>query len=210
MNFKKIIFYSVVSILVIIGILIGIFGSKLYEKYWVFEVYKKEITIAEEITFDDEEFIKRNGEPLVMVSGTHGKMWDKIDYWGDSLGYDYIDASFVLENGSTIYVPVSINPEAEEMWKPSININKITSFQSILSEYAQSRERYHSRVRISNVVGIIVGAVVSLALAIYLSYKYTKLTKGNNSVSALFGIVIFIDLALILGIAFCMFLLKAK
>ena len=145
-----------------------------------------------------------------MLSGTQGKIWDKIDYWGDSLGYDYIDASFVLENGSTIYIPVSINPVEDEIRKPSIGINKIASFQTILSEYAQSRERYHSRVKISYIVGIIVGAAASLTLALILSFKYIKTIKGNNSVSVFFGIVIFIDLALILVIAFCMFLLKAK
>ena len=210
MNFKNIIFFPVVAILVLLGLIIGMFGSRLYEKYWVYEVYKKEITLAENITLDNEDYIMQNGEPLVLLSGTQGKMWDKIDYWGDSLGYDYIDASFVLENGSTIYIPVSINPVEDEIRKPSIGINKIASFQTILSEYAQSRERYHSRVKISYIVGIIVGAAASLTLALILSFKYIKTIKGNNSVSVFFGIVIFIDLALILLIAFCMFLLKAK
>lgn len=210
MNFKNIIFFPVVAILVLLGLIIGMFGSRLYEKYWVYEVYKKEITLAENITLDNEDYIMQNGEPLVLLSGTQGKMWDKIDYWGDSLGYDYIDASFVLENGSTIYIPVSINPVEDEIRKPSIGINKIASFQTILSEYAQSRERYHSRVKISYIVGIIVGAAASLTLALILSFKYIKTIKGNNSVSVFFGIVIFIDLALILVIAFCMFLLKAK
>lgn len=210
MNFKNIIFFPVVAILVLLGLIIGMFGSRLYEKYWVYEVYKKEITLAENITLDNEDYIMPNGEPLVLPSGTQGKMWDKIDYWGDSLGYDYIDASFVLENGSTIYIPVSINPVEDEIRKPSIGINNIASFQTILSEYAQSRERYHSRVKISYIVGIIVGAAASLTLALILSFKYIKTIKGNNSVSVFFGIVIFIDLALILVITFCMFLLKAK
>lgn len=63
--------------------------------------------------FDEPEIIEQYGEPIEIAVGTRGTIADSIAASGDLNGYEYIDASLLLENGKHIKVALTFDQESK-------------------------------------------------------------------------------------------------
>lgn len=180
---------TVIVISLILCIPVSLFITLQYTD-GISEMYYREITLAEDIVIDDPEFIEFYGKPLTLTAGMKGHTVDAIDNYGDTKGYEYINAHFLIDDGYGISIAISIDPEADTMMMRDSNyevevdtvvfsISKIESYQTVLSEYFQTRERFHARVRNAWVAGIaIAGAFVGILVGIlFFMCKRTKTIK---------------------------------
>ena len=91
----KIIRFITIIILFVFGTLAGYLGSIIQSKT-ITETYRKTATLKEDVVFDDDVTINKYGGPLVLFAGTQGDILDKIDYWGDEIGFEYIRIDSIL------------------------------------------------------------------------------------------------------------------
>ena len=180
---------TVIAISLIVCIPLSVFIIQLYTD-GISEMYYTEITLAEDIVFDDPQFVEFYGKPVTLTAGMKGHAVDAIDKYGDTKGYEYISAHFLIEDGPGLSVAISIDPEAETTMMRDTNyevvidtvvfsISKIESDQTVLSGYLQTRERFHARVRTAWITGIaIAGAIVGILVGIlFFMCRRTKTIK---------------------------------
>lgn len=155
-------------LLLLLSIPLGIFLTNQYIYFSHFsEKYEKKITLAEDIILDDELTVFLYGNPVILNKGDKGYIHDEINsVLGDEAGEAYIDARFSIGDGDSITVFISTDIESDNPPSaPVVDIDSIESSQTILNEYKQSRERYYTKVRNTQILGTAI-IMVSL-LAIY-------------------------------------------
>lgn len=190
---KKILLVVLIILFLIESIPFGLICSKVYVKYGLFQIYRKEITLANEVIFDDQKTIDKYGEPVVLQSGINGYISDKVDYWGDERGYDFIDASLTLNNGDIFDIAIALNAGSLYPLAPTIDISNFEDANIIQMEYKLSRESYFSKVNSANELGLILGAVISLILSflVCLIIRLVSLSgKSTSKIFIAFGIII--------------------
>ena len=196
-------------LLVILSIPLGILISKQYVYFsYISESYDREITLAEEIVLDDELTLFFHDNPVVLKKGDKGHIHDEVNsQLGDEVGEAYINARFSTNDGD--YISVSISTDIESDDSPAgtvIDINKLESSQTILEEYKQSRERYHTKVRNSQitVTAIFVAIAVVIAAIVLMASKLLVIEEKSNT--RLIGVLIVLVIVVIVGIVFCLYL----
>lgn len=196
----------VLLVLLLLGVFSGYIVLQISERHIV-ENYYRDITIAEDIIFDNQELIDvyGAGEPISLTAGMQGYIADSVTpIGGDTKGFEYIDAYIKGVNGKALNVAISINPEVDKdvlvvesrpyptvsessldnspvrIVYPVIGISKIDSYQEILSEYKMSREKYNSRIMVAKMVSITTGFVLSVILCVGFIVLLYKSRQDNN------------------------------
>lgn len=153
--------------------------------------YFRDIIIAEDSIIENQELteIYGDGKPFTISSGMHGRIEDSIAaIGGDTKGYEYINAYIYDVNGSSLNVAISIDPDVDNdviivesrpdlimsesnldntkirIVYPVIGISKIDSYEEILLEYKQSREKYNFRIKAARMSGVATGFGMSIIL----------------------------------------------
>lgn len=181
----------VLIIVTVIMLIICIFAS-MFITYLctegVSEMYYEEITLKEDVVFDDQQFIELYGKSVTLTAGMKGHAVDVIDSNGDTKSYEYINAHFCSTEGIEISVAISIDPEADttilnisdsnitDIWAV-FSISKIESYQTVLSDYQQTRERFHSRIRNTWITGTAITTVIVGILVCLLFLESKKLKR---------------------------------
>ena len=177
MSKKKILSIFVVVLACLLCSALVLVISRLYEKGISENCYEK-FEIEEQMLFDEPEIIEQYGEPIEIAVGTRGTIADSIAASRDLNGYEYIDASLLLDNGKHIKVALTFDQESKKEVFPAseilphstekyiivFDINKVKSSQSVLEKYIQSRERYYSRVKNSRTAAVIISLAISIAI----------------------------------------------
>lgn len=209
------IFVGSTIISVILAILLGIVISNCCLLF-VFESYDKEISMAEELVFDDQRIIELYGEPIILSKGMKGRIVDIIDCHGDTMGYENINVHFVVGDGKPVSAVISFDRAIDSTVlvlnegiidvRPIFDISKIESSQTILLEYKNSRERYLKTTQTIRVIGTTVSLVVAMGLSVIYTKKYRYLVKNENNDRPILVSVIIIDIVffilLLLGMYF--------
>lgn len=191
MSKKALVIITVIILIIVIPT--GMFITRM-NTYGISEIYYKKFTLTEDIVFDDPQVIELIGEPEILEAGTQGVIVDAIDYVGDTRGYEYISARYDIGGKGLCSVVISIDPETETSAHVItdsnvtdillvINISKIESGQTIIPEYLQTRENYHTRVRNEWIKGTVITVTVAAALvaAACLTYKcMNKRSAGQD------------------------------
>lgn len=187
---RRLLFIVIIFLLIII-IPGGIFVTKMNTD-GISEIYYKEITLTEDIVLDDQQFIEFYGNPITLAAGMKGQIVDVVDCNGDTKGYEYINTRFNMSDGFIISVAISIDPEAETTVIKTFDsnvtdilvvfsINKVESYQNILSEYLQTRENYHKRVRNEWIKGTVITITVAAAAVAAACFVNKRIHKIRNS-----------------------------
>ena len=180
----------------------GIFGAYCRERDIV-EVYYKEVTVTEDIVFDDDatvpddvvsagdDAIRKSCGAVKIPAGTTGTIRDLVNSRGDEVGTDRIRADFRLDDGTIIMAVIPADPDADIFSSGYvIDVNKIESGQAILSEYKQTRETYKTRVRNTWVLGTLIGIVSAILLSVFFMILNRYLLKHNKSTVIVFRLLI--------------------
>ena len=163
------------------------------------ETFKREICLAEDVTFDDSYTLEKYNGPVTINKGSVGSIHDEVNsVLGDNGGEAYIVASFKASNGKTISVFISTDMETDFIPDYCIDINKLEDSKTILGEYKQSRELYRARVRNIQINGTVIGLAVSTLLALLILAVNHYFVKLDNHFKMLVGITLTIDIALVL------------
>ena len=189
MSKKALVIITVIILIIVIPT--GLFITRM-NMYGISEIYYKEFTLTEDIVFDDPQVIELIGEPVTLEAGTQGVIVDAIDYGGDTRGYEYISAHYSIGGKGLCSVVISIDPEAETRAHVItdsnvtdilliINISKIESGQTIIPEYLQTRENYHTRVRNEWIKGTAITVTVAAALVAATCLTYKRRNKRTTS-----------------------------
>ena len=129
-------------------------------------LFRKDITLAEDVVFDDEYTTSVYGGPVVIEKGTKGSITDGADYRSDDAGEEYIHAFFTLSDGRGIDPLLSTDMPSDRNPSKLIDISKIESSQEVLSEYKQSREDLRTRIRNTRITGALIGFAVSAVITV--------------------------------------------
>ena len=199
MSKKKVLVIPVV-LMFVLSIPLGVLSANTYSKFEIYQYYRKQVVLKEDVILDDVYTTEKFGTSVILPAGVTGYISDKVDYWGDELGYENIDTSFVLDDGNYIDIAVSIKEDAEPYDIPTIDISRLDNAQTILSEYNQSREKYTTRVNSAKVVGVVIGVAFSLLLSLLFFIIKTKQGIKGKSNMIIFGVASIIDVILILGL----------
>ena len=189
MSKKALVIITVIILIIVIPT--GLFITRM-NTYGISEIYYKEFTLTEDIVFDDPQVIELIGEPVTLEAGMQGVIVDAIDYGGDTKGHEYINTRCGIGDGGLYSIVISIDPEAEshaQINKDSnttyillvINISKIESGQTIIPEYLQTRENYHTRVRNEWIKGSAITVTVAVALVAAACLTYKRMHKRTAS-----------------------------
>ena len=170
-----------IVIFVLLGIPLGLFMTKQYIYFSnIRESYDREITLAEDIILDDELTVFLYGNPVILNKGDKGYIHDEINsVLGDEAGEAYIDARFSIGDGDSITVFISTDIESDNPPSaPVVDIDSIESSQTIINEYKQSRERYYTKVRNTQILGTALVVVIILVISAVV-FLICKKTNGN-------------------------------
>ncbi len=189
MSKKALVIITVIILIIVIPT--GLFITRM-NTYGISEIYYKEFTLTEDIVFDDPQVIELIGEPVTLEAGTQGVIVDAIDDGGDTRGYEYISAHYSIGGKGLCSVVISIDPEAETRAHVItdsnvtdilliINISKIESGQTIIPEYLQTRENYHTRARNEWIKGTVITVTVAAALVAAACLTYKRMNKRTAS-----------------------------
>lgn len=159
---KNIIFTSGLSIvLIVLSITFGFIISRVYEKHHVYEWYIRKIRLIEDV-----ELVNSRGEHILLHTGCNGKIEDKIDYWGDEYGTDFIAAYFDNGENGIVYVAIATTTKGKSVHgRPLVEIKSIESSQTILSEYKISRDKYYNRIIKTRIICVVTSFFVSFILS---------------------------------------------
>ena len=194
-NKKRILFVVLIVLLFAESIPFGNICAKAYVKNGLFQIYKKEIVLANEVIIDDQQTVDKYGGSLVLPSGISGYISDKIDYWGDERGYDFIDASLTLNDGNIIDIAIALNAGSICPSVPTIDITNVEDYNTIKEEYKLSRETYFSSINKANICGLVLGALIPLILSIsvwLIDRLVSKTGKNTTIIYVVFGLIILI------------------
>ena len=189
MSKKALVIITVIILIIVIPT--GLFITRM-NTYGISEIYYKEFTLTEDIVFDDPQVIELIGEPVTLEAGMQGVIVDAIDYGGDTKGHEFINTRCGIGDGGLYSIVISIDPEAEthaQIIKNSnatyillvINISKIESGQTIIPEYLQTRENYHTRVRNEWIKGAAITVTIAAALVAAACFTYKRTNKRAAS-----------------------------
>lgn len=177
---EKAIRFITIIVLLVLGTLAGYLGAIIQSKT-ITETYRTTATLKEDVVFDDDMTINKYGSPLVLSAGTQGDILDKIDYWGDEIGFEYIRIDFHLDDGLKLYAMIPIDSVlSESSNRYIIEASSFEDYQTIISEYQLSREVYYSRVNHQKIVGTIIGLGISVLISVVISYTYLCIQKKIN------------------------------
>ena len=189
MSKKALVIITVIILIIVIPT--GMFITRM-NTYGISEIYYKKFTLTEDIVFDDPQVIELIGEPITLEAGTQGVIVDAIDDGGDTRGYEYISARYDIGGKGLCSVVISIDSETETSAHVItdsnvtdillvINISKIESGQTIIPEYLQTRENYHTRVRNEWIKGTAITVTVAAALVAATCLTYKRRNKRTTS-----------------------------
>ena len=199
---EKIIRFITIIILFVFGTLAGYLGAIIQSKT-ITETYRKTATLKEDVVFDDDVTINKYGGPLVLFAGTQGDILDKIDYWGDEIGFEYIRIDFLLDDGLKFYAMIPIDSVVSESSnRYIIEASAFEDYQTIISEYQLSREIYYSKVNHQKTFGTVIGLGISVLISVVISCTYLCIQKKNKPTSNLNRTTIIIDIVILFGILF--------
>ena len=170
---KKAAIFIFMIVIIVVSILLGLQLSKTIAKYTIYEVYSTNIVMAEDVIIDNQHVINEYGKAIILTKGMRGSVFKPIDDYSDQNGYENITADFKIDDTRIITVLIAID-DPNEVWNyPTIGIDKIESSQLFISEYKQTRDRYHSRVQKAQTIGAVISVVISLFLCgiVWLVYK---------------------------------------
>ena len=158
---------KIISFIVLIafGTSLGLFFGYV-SSHSCFVLFRKNITLAEDVVFDNEYTTHIYGGPVVISKGTKGSITDGADYRSDDCGEEYIHAFFTLSDGEGTDVLISTGMPSDLKPDLSIDISKIESSQEVLSEYKQSREDLRTRIRNTRITGALIGFAVPVVITI--------------------------------------------
>ena len=152
-------------VLIAFGTSLGLFFGYV-SSHSCFVLFRKNITLAEDVVFDNEYTTHIYGGPVVISKGTKGSITDGADYRSDDCGEEYIHAFFTLSDGEGTDVLISTGMPSDLKPDLSIDISKIESSQEVLSEYKQSREDLRTRIRNTRITGALIGFAVPVVITI--------------------------------------------
>lgn len=152
-------------VLIAFGTSLGLFFGYV-SSHSCFVLFRKNITLAEDVVFDNEYTTHIYGGPVVISKGTKGSITDGADYRSDDCGEEYIHAFFTLSDGEGTDVLISTGMPSDLKPDLSIDISKIESSQEVLSEYKQSRENLRTRIRNTRITGALIGFAVPVVITI--------------------------------------------
>ena len=152
-------------VLIAFGTSLGLFFGYV-SSHSCFVLFRKNITLAEDVVFDNEYTTHIYGGPVVISKGTKGSITDGADYRSDDCGEEYIHAFFTLSDGEGTDVLISTGMPSDLKPDLSIDISKIESSQEVLSEYKQSREDLRTRIRNTRIAGALIGFAVSAVITV--------------------------------------------
>ena len=168
----------------------GVLGAYSHERNIV-EVLYRDVTVTEDIVFDDDETVEKYGGAVTIPAGMTGTIRNMVNSKGDAAGEGLIRAEFKLDDGTFIMAAIPADPDADTgSYRFVIDVNKIESGQMILSEYRQTRETYKTRVRNTWVLGILTGIVSAILLTAFFVILNRQLLKQNKSTAIVFRLLI--------------------
>lgn len=171
------------------------FGTHIYTRSIV-EVYCKKIILSEDIVFDDKSTLNHYGKTIKLNAGTTGEIRDMVNYRGDEVGYDFIRADFVLEDGTMILAVIPIDSNGENNSSSLIiDADKIENGHTIIYEYIQSRESYYSRKKNTYIIGLLIGIASSCLFIVIFTIIYKCLLTHHKSLLFLKRTMIILDIA---------------
>ena len=170
-------------IMLIISIPFGVMVSLKYSYPKVYEVFEAQVTLSENVTFDDELTVFIHGFPITLYKGMTGNIRDMASSNGDDSGEAFIHVSFELDNGDSFDALIPAYDSAEGASGPVIKLNELESPQSTLEGYLQSRKNYHSEIRFSLISGAVLSFVVICIIAAVL--KLISLNSLHENVQEL-------------------------
>ena len=176
----------------------GVLGAYSHKRNIV-EVLYRDVTVTEDIVFDDDETVEKYGGAVTIPAGMTGTIRNMVNSKGDAAGEGLIRAEFKLDDGTFIMAAIPADPDADTgSYRFVIDVNKIESGQMILSEYRQTRETYKTRVRNTWVLGILTGIVSAILLTAFFVILNRQLLKQNKSTAIVFRLLI--DVAIIAAV----------
>ena len=210
--------YKFLGILVVIFVLLGMpLGIMITKQYIYFsdisEKYEREFTLAEDFVVHAGFSVASDGywyvlnDPVVLNEGRIGHICDEVNsVKGDEAGEEYINAKFDLDNGDYIEVCISTDIKSDNRLSvPVIDINSIESSQTILNEYKQSRERYHTKAKNMQIVGTAIVVVLLLAISAVVLLLGKKLRGNVKTYSSLIVFLLVIDIVMNAVLVFLLF-----
>lgn len=199
---KKLI--ELLMLMVVISVICGVFSTKNYDFNHLFEVFECDVTLVEDIVFDDEVTLAYYDNPVSLNAGTKGKVNDTVTCFIDDYGTDYMRVSFLLSDGQEFVTAISVYPESERNTEPLtkakiIDISQIESPDSVVEKYTQSREKFRSRKKNIDIIGPVVTFVASVVFAAIILLVDYKLRKSNNDNKVLLYIMLVVDVVLLIS-----------
>lgn len=168
----------------------GVLGAYSHERNIV-EVLYRDVTVTEDIVFDDDETVKKYGGAVTIPAGMTGTIRNMVNSRGDAAGEGRIRAEFKLDDGTFIMAAIPADPDADTgSYRFVIDVNKIESGQTILSEYRQTRETCKTRVRNTWILGILTGIVAAILLTAFFVILNRQMLKHNKSTAIVFRLLI--------------------
>lgn len=153
-------------VLVAAGTTLGIVAANLHAQKYCYVIFSKDITLAEDVVFEDEYSTYFHGSPVIITKGAVGSITDEATYNADDAGEEFIHATFLSSDGDWIDVVLSTDMPSDNPPTLLIDIQKIESSQEVLSEYKQSREYVRSSIRNTRIIGALIGFAVSAVIVV--------------------------------------------
>lgn len=218
---------TILMLMVIIsyGIIYSINKSK-----FIIEYYKTDITLVEDVVFDEPHLINEYGAPIKLNRGAQGVIDYYIDWRVKEQDYERIRAKFFLENSDEFVVYLMPKQEAEsngyyilqsldasiekydgsviqvvpgtiDVVIPIIDFDRIEEAQTIISDHNKIVETYNQEVTQTIISGSIVAALIAVILVFALWLIY-YFVRNVNVRKAILIISICIDVVMIIASLF--------
>ena len=213
---SKIVFGLV--ILLIAGTVLGFSVAKTAGKNQLMIPVQKQVKLAEDLYIEHPEAYRdvvvqgMEEEPLLIPAGTEGKVKVLISYYSvyKSNGgynefarkqYDGVTVEFPIDNG---YVKVRFASQPSES-SGSFDSYKLEGYDSALAELNNAINEFHSQWIFRELMGGIIGLVLSLMLAgVFILIRKKSLEVTIDS--TLLGIITAVDVILIIVDIFSLYL----
>ena len=163
---EKVVKAIIAVVLVAAGTALGIATANLHAQKYCYVIFSKDITLAEDVVFEDGYSTYFHDGPVVITKGTSGYITDEATYGADDSGEEFIHATFLLDDGGSIGVLLSTDMPSDKHPDLLIDIQKIESSQEVLSEYKQSREYVRTSIRNTRIIGALIGFAVSAVIVV--------------------------------------------